>query len=106
MGGNWTGVLGAIQRAEVDTACLLYQRTYPREKTFSFTEQVYMVQTALAVRKRDDAITSGMWEIFQSYSTLTWASMGLSLVVHILMCIYIARTEVALKLRRSFEPLD
>ncbi|GMT23992.1 hypothetical protein PFISCL1PPCAC_15289, partial [Pristionchus fissidentatus] len=96
---TFSGILGKIQRDEIDMSCLLYQKSVVRSAHFEFSIAVSEITPSFIVRQYPITLSSLLLNCLKPYSDSVWIGILIAIVLQMLVWPLIALTEISLGLR-------
>ncbi|XP_063878096.1 glutamate receptor ionotropic, kainate glr-3-like [Scylla paramamosain] len=93
--GSWTGLMGMLQRGEVDMTGSLFSVTWRRWQAVDFTPALYVDHTNMVYARPE--VSSDMAGFIKPYTLLVWSALFLTTLLMFSATLFIYRGEAALK---------
>ncbi|KAI6174515.1 hypothetical protein M3Y97_00999300 [Aphelenchoides bicaudatus] len=94
-----------INNGTVDTIALPMQKTTYRKQYYSFTKQIYKVQTRI-VKQVSQQQYNKIWAFFETYDQKTWGAFLVVWILQWLLCLVVHQVESRLFKKQAPSALD
>uniref|UniRef100_A0A914C7U3 Uncharacterized protein n=1 Tax=Acrobeloides nanus TaxID=290746 RepID=A0A914C7U3_9BILA len=104
--GEWSGLLGYLDKNEADTICLSYEYLKSRDIYFDYSFPLYNMQVVYVSKHTTSSILTALWNSFTPFPYPVWLIIIASLIIQATYATFVRYLEWKMGHERFFYPLE